>query len=228
MPCTYAYHDVFFSIHSETKRWTKHFLVMQYFYWLNNFILWLHLVACHWQQLTIFIHLSYIRNCFIARKTIWQFPAGLAATTAQFVSSDFSLINNPLCAKCFIGNIKMSSQFISLLHTDMTQVVKILLYGRQEFTYSTYSILWVLRSWRRKEPGRYQPCYWLYWAEWFGPRMSRVNTRLLLMSICTAGMCERFHSCIMSQPACYPPFEEENDHLPGNTLRPDINSQCVV
>ena len=137
MPCTYAYYDVFFSIHSETKRWTKHFLVMQYFYWLNNFILWLHLVACHWQQLTIFIHLSYIRNCFIARKTIWQFPAGLAATTAQFVSSDFSLINNPLCAKCFIGNIQMYSQFISLLHTDMTQVVKILLYGRQKFTYST-------------------------------------------------------------------------------------------
>ena len=60
---------------------------------------------------------------------------------------------NPLCPEFFIRNRKMYLQFITFLHTDITQVVEILSHVRQELTYSTHSILCVLMSWRRKEPG---------------------------------------------------------------------------
>ena len=46
----------------------------------------------------------------------------------------------------------MLIQFI-FLHIDMTKVVGILPHVRQEFTYSTQSILLVLMSRRPKEPG---------------------------------------------------------------------------
>ena len=53
---------------------------------------------------------------------------------------------NPLRAKVFIRGIKIYVQFISLLHTDMTQVVEIPPRVRQELIYSQ-SISWVLKSW---------------------------------------------------------------------------------
>ena len=71
---------------------------------------------------------------------------------------------SPLCAKLFIKNIKMYLQFISFLHTDMTQVVENLPLISQELTYSTWSISWVLMSWRCMEPGYQQPWYWLCWS----------------------------------------------------------------
>ena len=78
---------------------------------------------------------------------------------------------NPSRAHFFIGNIKkMYLQFISYLHTDVIQVVEILPRGRQELAYSTESILWVLMSWRRKEPGHQQPLYQLCWDEIIQPR----------------------------------------------------------
>ena len=49
------------------------------------------------------------------------------------------------------------------LHTDMTQVVKTIPPVRQELTYSTYSISWVLMTWRREEPWHQQPRYSLYY-----------------------------------------------------------------
>ena len=52
----------------------------------------------------------------------------------------------------------------SFLHTDMTQVVETLLHVRQDHTYSTKSISWVLMSWRHKEPGNQQQWYWLLWT----------------------------------------------------------------
>ena len=38
--------------------------------------------------------------------------------------------------------------------------LKILPQIRPGPTYSTYCISWLLMSWRRKEPGHQQPCYW--------------------------------------------------------------------
>ena len=60
---------------------------------------------------------------------------------------------NPLRAKFFRGNINIYLHFVSFLHIDTTQVFEILPQIRQEPTYSTQSISWLLMSWRRKEPG---------------------------------------------------------------------------
>ena len=59
----------------------------------------------------------------------------------EIVSSfgtEFSwIIVNPLRAKFFLENIKMYSQFVSFLHTDLTHVIEILPPVRQELTYSS-------------------------------------------------------------------------------------------
>ena len=67
---------------------------------------------------------------------------------------------NPLRAKFFRGNINIYLHFASFLHINMAQVVEILPQIRQEPTYSTWSVSWLLMSWRRKEPGHQQPWYW--------------------------------------------------------------------
>ena len=54
---------------------------------------------------------------------------------------------------------------MSLLHIDITQVLKILPQVRPGPTYSTLSISWLLMSWRRKEPGHQQPWYWPSWTD---------------------------------------------------------------
>ena len=53
--------------------------------------------------------------------------------------------------------------YMSFLHTDMKQVVEILPQVRQEITYSTLSISWLLMSCRTKGPGHQQPWYLLCW-----------------------------------------------------------------
>ena len=67
---------------------------------------------------------------------------------------------NPLRAKFFRGNIKIYLHFVSYLHIDTMQIIEILPQIRQEPTYSTLSISWLLISWWRKEPGHQQPWYW--------------------------------------------------------------------
>ena len=67
---------------------------------------------------------------------------------------------NPLHAKFFRGNINIYLHFVSYLHIDTTQVVEILLQIREEPTYSTKTISWLLMSWQRKEPGHQQPWHW--------------------------------------------------------------------
>ena len=67
---------------------------------------------------------------------------------------------NPLHAIFFRENINIYLHFMSFLHTDYTQVVEIPPRVRQGPAYSTYSISWLLMSWRRKEPGHQQPWYW--------------------------------------------------------------------
>ena len=49
---------------------------------------------------------------------------------------------------------------MSFLHIDMTQVVEILPRVWQGSAYSTYSISWLLMSWRRKEPDEMISFFW--------------------------------------------------------------------
>ena len=56
------------------------------------------------------------------------------------------LVVNSLRAKFCRGNINIYLHFISLLHIDMTQVLKILPQVRPGPTYSTLSISWLLMS----------------------------------------------------------------------------------
>ena len=67
---------------------------------------------------------------------------------------------NFLRAQFFRGNKNTYLPFMSLLHSDMPWVVEILYPIRPGLTYFTWSISWLLRSWRRKEPGHQQPWYW--------------------------------------------------------------------
>ena len=55
------------------------------------------------------------------------------------------------------GTLTYILHFMSLLHIDITQVPEILPHVRPG---PTYSISWLLMSWRRKEPGHRQPWYW--------------------------------------------------------------------
>ena len=54
---------------------------------------------------------------------------------------------------CSERSKNMYLHFISLLHNDMKQVAEIFHRVRQELTYSTYSVLWVLMSWWPRKPG---------------------------------------------------------------------------
>ena len=74
---------------------------------------------------------------------------------------DLTLTNvNSLRAKFFRGNINIYLHFVSLIHIDMTQVLKILPRVREGPIYPILSISWLLMSWLRKEPGHQQPWYW--------------------------------------------------------------------
>ena len=67
---------------------------------------------------------------------------------------------NPLHAIFFRENISIYLHLMPFLHTNKTQAVEIPSRVRQWPAYSTYSISWLLMSWRRKEPGHQQPWYW--------------------------------------------------------------------
>ena len=71
-----------------------------------------------------------------------------------------TLVVNPLRAKFFRGNINIYLHLMSLLHIEMTHVLKILPQVRAGPTYSTWSISWLLMSWWHKEPGHQQSWYW--------------------------------------------------------------------
>ena len=68
-----------------------------------------------------------------------------------------SLHVNPLRAKFFRVIINLYLLCLSFLRTNKTQVVEIPPRVRQRPAYTTYSISWLLMSWRRKEPGHQQP-----------------------------------------------------------------------
>ena len=99
---------------------------------------------------------SVIRPKWVNKYILLIFPFCLLLHWSHECSSGdqtSKCLINPLRAKFFRGNINIYSHFVSFLHIDMTQVVEILPQVRQEPTYSTQSISWLLMSWRRKEPG---------------------------------------------------------------------------
>ena len=57
-----------------------------------------------------------------------------------------------------LGNNFIYFQFHS--NTKMARIVEILLRGKQPSVYPAWPITWLLMTWRRKEPGHHQPCYW--------------------------------------------------------------------
>ena len=67
---------------------------------------------------------------------------------------------NPLRAKFLRENINLYLHFMSFLHTNKKQVAEIPPRVRHGPAYSTWSISWLLMSWRHKEPGHQQQCYW--------------------------------------------------------------------
>ena len=86
---------------------------------------------------------KFIMYCHVIHAIIFHKPCGQAFSIGQYL--------NPLRAKFFKGNINIYLHFVSFLHIDTTQVVEILPQKRQEPSYSTQSISWLLMSWRRKE-----------------------------------------------------------------------------
>ena len=88
------------------------------------------------------------------------------------------MVVNPLHAKFFTRNKNWYLHFMSHLLIDMAQVVKIIIQVRQEITYSTYSISWVLMSWRRKELGDQQPWYYYVQPGSLGARTLRAELKL--------------------------------------------------
>ena len=67
-------------------------------------------------------------------------PTHICVTRPQWV--------NPLRARLFRGKQNIYLHSMCFLHIDMTHVVEILPHVKQELTYSTQSISWVLMSWR--------------------------------------------------------------------------------
>ena len=112
------------------------------------------------------------RDCLHWRLSMWHVvPPVTSKLASRRLSVNFSQISwllviisspnfKPLRSKFFRGNINMYLHFVSFLKIETTQVVEILPQIRQEPTNSTWSITWLLMSWRRKEPGHQQPWYW--------------------------------------------------------------------
>ena len=84
----------------------------------------------------------------------------LIVVVRELMANTCNWIINPLCTKFFRGNISIDLHFVSFIHIDMTQVLKILPQVSEGPTYSILSISWLLMSWRCKEPGHQQPWYW--------------------------------------------------------------------
>ena len=96
---------------------------------------------------------------------------------------------NPLRAKFLRENINIYLHFMSFLHTNKIQVAEIPTGVRRRPAYSTQSILWLLMSWRRKEPGHQQPWYWPSLTE-----LTRSPHVKGLFSECDNSLCMQFPS----------------------------------
>ena len=109
----------------------------------------------------------YTINVIISCKPLGLIPENIYLMSLRnpirYESNQYPLTLNMLFF--FIGNMKMYLWFIPFLYADMTQVVEILPHVRQDLTYSTLPIPWVLMSWWHKEPGHQQPWYWQCWTK---------------------------------------------------------------
>ena len=93
-----------------------------------------------------------------------QYTEGRGATgrlcSGKLTTFSYRKVFNPLRAKFLRENINIYLHFMSFLHTNKTQVIEIPRRVRQGPAYSTWSIPWLLMSWRCKEPGHQLPWYW--------------------------------------------------------------------
>ena len=125
----------------QHKIWSK------YGYWTVSFIR---------RRAPCYGGIWFISQCLISAPSAAYMRQRTKSALVQIMLEYF----NPLRAKFFWGNINIYLHFMSVLHIDSTQVLKILPQVRPGPIYSTQSISWLLMSWRRKEPGHQQPWYW--------------------------------------------------------------------
>ena len=90
----------------------------------------------HWLGVAVYLFLLF--DLFFCSRSLWEFFLSIHCFLLSWdhLQDWFDSVHS-LRAKFFIENIKMYLQFISLLHTDMTQAVEILPLVRQELIYST-------------------------------------------------------------------------------------------
>ena len=80
--------------------------------------------------------------------------------------------------KVISGNINMDLDFIWFLHNEIQKTVEIIPHGRQRDTYHTEWILGLQMTWQHKDPGHWQPWYWLCSPRTFQPQHYRIITRI--------------------------------------------------
>ena len=113
-------------------------------------------LKCHSAHYYIII-IRHLSACIVAAEALMLNHQAVSSQNTDLIPI---LLINPLRANFLWGKINIYLHFVWFLHIDTTQVVEILPQIRQEPTYSTKSISWLLMSWWRKEPGHQQPWYW--------------------------------------------------------------------
>ena len=98
---------------------------------------------------------DFTRSCgktsyrLVNRGPVWKFGHGREVTSQSFSLSQLWLfrISEQKALRVFVRNVNMYLQMISVLHTDMSQVIEFLPHVRQGPTYFTYSISLLLIPW---------------------------------------------------------------------------------
>ena len=99
----------------------------------------------------------------------WRFVILQFATCqspSQPIPAPFLIFQiNPCRAELISGNLRIYLHSLSFLHTDAAHVVGVFPPGRQ--VYPAQSVLWLLMTWRLKEPGHQEPWHWPSLSELF-------------------------------------------------------------
>ena len=143
-------------------KWT--WSLIQLFDTENNVSLTPYFPSCSSSMMLLFFHnlfslfLVFLIRCVNVCENMLSWTTYSMHGSNNLCADIFDI--NPLRVKLFRGNMNIYLHFVLFLHIDTTQVVEILPQIRQEPTYSTWSVSWLLMSWRCKEPGHQQPWYW--------------------------------------------------------------------
>ena len=98
---------------------------------------------------------DFTRSCgktsyrLVNRGPVWKLGHGREVTSQSFSLSQLWLfrISERKALRVFVRNVNMYLQMISVLYTDMSQVIEFLPHVRQVPTYFTYSISLLLIPW---------------------------------------------------------------------------------